>query len=229
MIVTPHPFHSISIDPSVPEIKVFQSLTVKIQGQDNGWGQRARSRSRSSIQLICFFFVSHPRYRQFMRQGYLKIWPWKIQGPGSGWCRRSRSPSIQSIHTLFVSRQSTNHSLDIGNRVFDIKTTHPMFFGKNSKNVSNTIPPKFNKILSMTRGIYIPRFMVTRRVVTFSCRQSNCVNRCHIRGLGWKSSTVIRYISPDLYFPCPKYLSLSTKVMTWDANVVAAADAVHVA
>ena len=52
-----HPFHFMSIGPPIPEIRLFQMLTMKIQcqGQDSKV-ERANMHSWPSIQLICFFF-----------------------------------------------------------------------------------------------------------------------------------------------------------------------------
>ena len=57
--------HSWMIDshpsrPPIPEIRLFQSLTLKLHCQGHGCGQRPMLYSRPSIYLICmFFFNSH--------------------------------------------------------------------------------------------------------------------------------------------------------------------------
>ena len=43
--------------------------------------------------------------------------------------------------------------------------------------------------------------------------------------LGKGHGKVIQYISPDRYILCAKYLNLAHAVLTWEAKVVAAADA----
>ena len=35
-----HPFHSMSIAHPIPDIQLFQNLTLKIQGQGHGWSER---------------------------------------------------------------------------------------------------------------------------------------------------------------------------------------------
>ena len=103
-----HPFRSMSIGHPIPEIRLFQTLTLKLQGQGHGCGQRARSYNQPSILLICFLFISHQSIQQFLRYSYFEIWPWNIQGQGHEWGQRSRShiiPSIQLMHFLFVSHQ----------------------------------------------------------------------------------------------------------------------------
>ena len=49
---------SMSIGPLFPEIRLFQNLTLKIQGQGLGQDQTQRSYLRPRIQLICLLFIS---------------------------------------------------------------------------------------------------------------------------------------------------------------------------
>ena len=37
-----HPFHPMSIGHPIPEIRLFQNLTLKIQGQCHGWGESSK-------------------------------------------------------------------------------------------------------------------------------------------------------------------------------------------
>ena len=41
---------------------------------------------------------------------------------------------------------------------------------------------------------------------------------CQSRDLGPRSWKVIQYINPDLYFLCPKYLTLAQTVLAWEAG-----------
>ena len=110
-----HPSHSMSIGCPIPEIRLFRTLTFKLQGQ----GQRERSYIQPSILLICFLFVSHQSDQQFRRYSNFKIWPWKIQGQGHEWLikfnslsgnRRQRGP--------YSPYKLCNHSLYIGIIIF---------------------------------------------------------------------------------------------------------------
>ena len=58
-MIDSHSVRFVSVGPPIPEIGLFQTLTLKIQGQDHGYGQRSRSHSQPSIQLICFHVISH--------------------------------------------------------------------------------------------------------------------------------------------------------------------------
>ena len=72
-----HPFQSMSIGRTIPEIRLFQTLTLKLQGQGHGCGQRAYS-----WPSILFLLVSHQSDQQFLRYSYFEIWPRKIKGQG---------------------------------------------------------------------------------------------------------------------------------------------------
>ena len=99
-----HPFRFMSIGHPIPEIRLFQTQTLKLQGQGHGCGQRAKSYSQPSILLIRFPFISHQSDQQFLRYKYFDIWPWNIQGQGHEGAQRSSThiiPSIQTMHFLF--------------------------------------------------------------------------------------------------------------------------------
>ena len=51
----------------IPEIKLFKTLTLKLQGQGHGCGQRVRSYNWPSIILTHFLFISHQSDQQFRR------------------------------------------------------------------------------------------------------------------------------------------------------------------
>ena len=66
-MIDSHPFCSMSIGPSIPEIRLFQTLTLEIPR----WRSWVRSWSRSyswpSIQPMHFLFVSHQPDQPFLR------------------------------------------------------------------------------------------------------------------------------------------------------------------
>ena len=52
-----HPFHSMSIGHPVPELWLFQNLTLKIKGQGHGWGHSSKSQGGSNILSTHIPFV----------------------------------------------------------------------------------------------------------------------------------------------------------------------------
>ena len=205
-----HPFCSMSISLSIHQIRIFQTLTLKLQGQCHGCGQRARPYSQPSIIDMLSFCITPIRYK-FLRYNYFEIWPWKIKGRGHGWGQRSRShssPSIQSMQLLFFHINRTNHSWDMSNRVFDKKKIRSFQrkFGK--KNVYNKIPQQSNEV---TRRILLSSFVVIGWLSGshFILQTSNFlfINATAVT-LGHRRVT--QYIFPDLYFLCPKYLRFSS-------------------
>ena len=70
-----HPFGSMSIDPSIPEIQYFQNLTFKIQGQDHS----SRSQSRYNTLWTHIPFIPYRSTLRFLGYSYFKIWCWKFK------------------------------------------------------------------------------------------------------------------------------------------------------
>ena len=66
-----------SIGHPIPEIWLFQNLTLKIQGQGHGWGQSWKSKSGCNILSIHIPFVPCQLALPFLRYSILKNWPWK--------------------------------------------------------------------------------------------------------------------------------------------------------
>ena len=75
--VDSYPFHSTSIRHPIPEIRLFQNLTLKIQGQGHGWGERWKSQSGCDIVSTHNPFVPCQSALPFPRYSIFKIWPWK--------------------------------------------------------------------------------------------------------------------------------------------------------
>ena len=72
-----HPFHPMSIGHPIPEIRLFQNLTLKIQGQGHGWGQSWKSQSGCNILSTHIPFVPCQSALPFLRYSIFKIWPSK--------------------------------------------------------------------------------------------------------------------------------------------------------
>ena len=104
-----HPFCSMSISPPIPQIRLFQTLTLKLQGEGHGCGQRARPYSQPSIQLICFLFVSHQSVNNPRDTAILKFYLEKskvyVMGEVRGWGHIIHQISNRCT-SFFVSHQS---------------------------------------------------------------------------------------------------------------------------
>ena len=57
-LVDSHPFRSMSIGHPIPELWLFQNLTLKIKGQGHGWGHSSKSQCGSNIRSTHKFFRS---------------------------------------------------------------------------------------------------------------------------------------------------------------------------
>ena len=72
-----HPFNSMSIRHPIPEIRFFQNLTSKIQGQGHGRAECWMSQSGCNILSIHIAFVPCQSAIPFLRYIIFIIWPWK--------------------------------------------------------------------------------------------------------------------------------------------------------
>ena len=72
-----HPFRSMSIGHPIPEIQLFQNLTLKIQGQGHGWGECWKSQHESKILSTHILLIPCHSAIPFLRYNFFKIWPWK--------------------------------------------------------------------------------------------------------------------------------------------------------
>ena len=100
-----------SIGHPIPEIRLFQNLTLKIQGQGHGWGERWKSHMGPTFhRLISLsFYVNRPSHSWDTAFS----WTFKIQGQDHGWSQSWGSQSgcnILSTHIPFVNWPS--HSWD---------------------------------------------------------------------------------------------------------------------
>ena len=164
---------------------------LKLQGQGHGCGQRARSYNQPII-ILTHLFISHQSDQQFLKYSYFEIWPWNLQSQGHEWGQRSRThivPSIQPMHFLFVSHQLDQTFLRYGLKCLTLKKHIRIFKNKIAKiTVFNNTSPESNQVMTVTRAIKLPGFVVIWWVVlTLSRRQANFGNRCHSCYLGSRS------------------------------------------
>ena len=60
----------------IPEIRLFQNLTLKIQGHGHGWGQSWKSQSGCNIISTHIPFITCQSTIPFLRYKIFQIWPW---------------------------------------------------------------------------------------------------------------------------------------------------------
>ena len=105
--VDSHPFRSMWIGHPIPELRLFQSLTLKIKGQGHGWGHSSKSQCGSNILSAHIPFIPCQSGIPFLCYDFFKIWPWK-SSQGHGWGHSSKSlcgSNILSAHMPFVPCQ----------------------------------------------------------------------------------------------------------------------------
>ena len=73
-----------SISHPIPQIRLFQNLSVKIQGQGHGRGENWKSQHGFNILSTQIPFVPCQSALPFLRYIFFKIWPWKSKGKVMG-------------------------------------------------------------------------------------------------------------------------------------------------
>ena len=131
--------------------RLFQTLTLKLQGQGHGCGQRARSYGQPSILSIRFLFISHQSDQKFLWYNYFENLT--LKHPGSRSWMRSKVKvtyytqySTYALPFRFTSNQ-TNHIWDMAKIVSDLEKTHPKFLKKICQNKSLPQPWPWVKVI----------------------------------------------------------------------------------
>ena len=79
--VNSHPFHSMSIGHHIPELHLFQNLTLKINRQGHGWGDSSKSQCGSNILSTHIPFSFHADWPSHSWDtAFSKV---KLENPGS--------------------------------------------------------------------------------------------------------------------------------------------------
>ena len=68
---------SMSIGHPIAELRLFQNLTLKFEGQGHGWGHSSKSQCGCNILSTHIPFVPCQSALPFLRYSIFKIWPWK--------------------------------------------------------------------------------------------------------------------------------------------------------
>ena len=180
-----HPFRSMSIGHPFPEIRLFQTLTLKLQDQGHGCGQRARSYSiHTKGKVMQYPINSLPFHFTSIRLTIPEIQPFRnltLKYQRSKSWVRSKVKITYMYYTLYPTNACPFHftsirpTIPIAIIVFDLKKHIQFFFRKFAKiTVSYKTSPKSNQVRTMTRAIKLLRFVVIGWVVlTLSRRKAN--------------------------------------------------------
>ena len=106
--VDSHPFRSMSIRHPIPELWLFQNLTLKIKGQGHGWGHSSKSQGGSNILSTHIPFIPCQSALPFLSYDFFQNLTLKFEGQGYGWGHSSKSQcgsNILSTHIPFVPCQ----------------------------------------------------------------------------------------------------------------------------
>ena len=126
-----HPFCSMSIGHPIPELWLFQNLTLKIKGQGHGWGHSSKSQCGSSILSTHIPFVPCQSALPFLRYSIFKIWPWKSRVKVMG------EVTVQSHNVGLISYRLTSLSFHVNRPSHSWDTAFSKFDLENQGSRSN--------------------------------------------------------------------------------------------
>ena len=157
-MIDSHPLRSMPITPPIPQIRLFQTLTLKLQGQVHGFGQMARPCSQPSIKLTFILFVSHQSDINSCNTAILKFYLEKskvkvmseVKGQG-----HIVHPVYNRCMSVSFHINRTNHSWGMSNSVWLWKKKNIQNFQRKfgKKTNFNKMLPKYYQVISMTREI----------------------------------------------------------------------------
>ena len=118
-----HLFRSLSIGRPIPDIRLFQTLTLKLQGQVHRCGQGKGNTFGPVPYQFASFFISHQSDQKFLRifrkltlqKSKIKVLN-EVQGPG-----HITYPISNPCTSLSSHNNWTNHSWDMAIRVLDFE------------------------------------------------------------------------------------------------------------
>ena len=105
--VDSHPFRSMSLGHPIPELWLFENLTLKVKGQGNGWGHSSKSQCGSNILLAHIPFIPCQSGIRFLSYDFFKIWPWKSRVKVMG------EVTVQSYNVGLASYRLTSFSFHV--------------------------------------------------------------------------------------------------------------------
>ena len=144
-----YPFRTMSIGRPIPEITLFQTLTLKFQLQGQGHGVvKGQGHAVGPISYYLTSFSFHINQTNNSRERALSKFDLEtskvkvmseVKGKGHILCPVSKRCISFSF---YINR--TNHSWDMAKIMFDLEKTHPRFLKKICQNKS--FQPNFSKI-----------------------------------------------------------------------------------
>ena len=113
------------IYPPIPEIQLFKTLTLKIQGQSHAWSRSSKSQRESNIMNILSTHIPLVPCQMalpFLRYSIFKVWPWKSKVKVIAQGHKVGITPYLLLSLLFhVNRPS--HSWDTAISKFDIENS----------------------------------------------------------------------------------------------------------
>ena len=145
----------------IPAIRLFQNLTLKIQGQGHGWGESSKSQSGCNILSTHIPFVPCQSALPFLRYSIFKIWPWKskVKVMSEGKVEsHNMGPTFYRLTSLSSHVNRPSHSWDTLFSKFDLENPRSRSWVRGKLKVTTWVQYSIDSHLfnSMSIGHPIP-------------------------------------------------------------------------
>ena len=128
-IVDTTPYKLISLlfnvdEPSHSYLLLLKNLTLRIQGQGHGWGERWKSYHGSNILSTHIPFVPSQSAIPFLRYSIFRLWPWKSKVKLIGEANvesHNMCPTLYRVTSLSFHVNLPSHSWDTTFSKFDLE------------------------------------------------------------------------------------------------------------
>ena len=155
-----HPFRFMSISHPIPEIRLFQTMTLNLMGVVKAQGHTVGPVS----YLLPFHFTSDKQFLKYssfeidLKTSKVKVMTW-VKGQG-----HILYPISNQCISFLLPINQANHSWDMAKIVFGLEKNTSKFVRNSTKiTVSNRTTPKSNQVISMIKWV----------VLNLPCRQAN--------------------------------------------------------
>ena len=162
----------------IPAIRLFQNLTLKIQGQGHGWGESSKSQSGCNILSTHIPFVPCQSALPFLRYSIFKIWPWKSKVKVMSERKvesHNMGPTFYRLTSLSSHVNRPSHSWD---------TTFSKFDLESKVNAMVEVKVQSNKAYRLTSLSFHVKTLPFLRYSIFKIFQG----QGHGWGVNWKSN-----------------------------------------
>ena len=166
-----HRFHSMSMGSPIPDIQHLQNLTLEIQFQGHGWGERWKLQQGSDILSTHTPFVPCRSAIPFLIYDFFfKIWPWKSEVKVMGQVNvesHKMGPTFYRLTFISFNVNQPSHSWITASSKFDLEYPRSRSWLRSKLKVTKWVQQHFQNLTLKIQG----QFKMTIMLHNYGFRQ----------------------------------------------------------